>query len=54
MCDHGSRITYNLNKPKTKTELEQVIDNGCNTIPQKMIQQYILHISNVMQEIVDV
>ena len=38
-------------QPKTKTELEQAIDNGCNAIPQKVIQQYILHISAVMQEI---
>ena len=38
-------------QPKNKTEVGQAIDNGCDAIPQKVIQQYILYISTVMQEI---
>jgi transposase len=40
-------------QPKTKVELEQAIDNGCDAIPQKVIQSYILHILTVMQGVVN-
>ncbi|CAF1246158.1 unnamed protein product [Adineta ricciae] len=30
-------------KTTTKNELEQAINNGCDAIPQKVIQSYILH-----------
>ena len=38
---------------KNKVELEQAIDNGCEAIPQAVINRYILHILTVMQEIVN-
>lgn len=40
-------------QPKTKVELEQAIDNGCDAIPQKVIQSYILHTLTVMQGVVN-
>jgi len=40
-------------QPKNKVELEQAIDNGCDAIPQAVINRYILHILTVMQEIVN-
>lgn len=36
-------------QPKSKTELELAIDSGCNAFSQKVIQQYIVHISTMMQ-----